>query len=72
MFNSENILTVAMCKMEEKNKCLNNVIPVFQAVISKKLSLTVVVTESQIGTKIFLKSFIVVIIGVFIKQDYEL
>lgn len=72
MFNSKNILTVAMCEMEEKSKYLNDAIPVLQATsTSKRLSLTVVVIESQICTRIFLKSLIVVIISVFVKQEYE-
>lgn len=64
MFNSKN-LTVAKCKMEEKNNYLNDAMPVLQAVLSKRLSLTVIVIESQICTKVFLKSLIVVIISVF-------
>lgn len=64
MFNSKN-LTVAKCKTEEKNNYLNDAMPVLQAVLSKRLSLTVIVIESQICTKVFLKSLIVVIISVF-------
>lgn len=57
MFNGKN-LTVALCKKEDKNNYLNGAIPVFQAVLSKRLSLTVIVVESQICTKVFLKSLI--------------